>query len=113
MVVGHEIFGHGARLREIGATSVDYSFDAPIPYGPGGAVTSCNGNVAATRADVLAVDTGGIEAQNVLADHIARDALATGAIGYRASWLYLASRLDGLPYIRSASARAAPRHGVT
>ncbi|HJZ71886.1 MAG TPA: hypothetical protein VKE51_09100 [Vicinamibacterales bacterium] len=112
MVVGHEIFGHGARLREIGATSVDYSFDAPIPYGPGGAVTSFNGNVQATRADALAVDTGGIEAQNVLADHIARDALATGAIGYRASWLYLESRLDGLRYIRSVSPRSAPGHDV-
>src|SRR5262245_50340190 len=112
MVVGHEVFGHGARLREIGARSVDYSFDIPIPYGPGGAVTSFNGNVAATRADVLAVDTGGIEAQNVLADHIARDALATGAIGYRASWLYLESRLDGLRYIRSVSSRSSPGHDV-
>jgi len=112
MVVGHEVFGHGARLREIGATSVDYSFDVPIPYGPGGAVTSFNGNVEATRADALAVDTGGIEAQNVLADHIARDAIATGAIGYRASWLYLESRLDGLRYIRSVSPRSAPGHDV-
>ena len=112
MVVGHEVFGHGARLREIGARSVDYSCDVPIPYGRGGAVTSFNGNVAATRADVLAVDTGGIEAQNVLADHIARDALATGAIGYRGSWLYLESRLDGLRYIRSVSPRSAPGHDV-
>ncbi|HXI31664.1 MAG TPA: hypothetical protein VNG89_24670, partial [Vicinamibacterales bacterium] len=40
MVVGHEVFGHGARLREIGARQISYSFDAPIPYGGGGAVTS-------------------------------------------------------------------------
>ena len=43
MVVGHEVFGHGARLREIGAEPISYQFDAPIPYGAGGAVTSFNG----------------------------------------------------------------------
>jgi hypothetical protein len=112
MVVGHEVFGHGARLREIGARSIDYRFDAPIPYGGGGAVTSFNGNVGATRADALAVDTSGIEAQNALADHIVARALSTGAIDYRASWLYLESRLDGLRYIRSVSPRSSPGHDI-
>jgi len=112
MVVGHEVFGHGARLREIGAGQISYSFDAPIPYGGGGAVTSFRGVADATRADALAVDSGGIEAQNVLADHIVRDALSTGAIDYRASWLYLESRLDGLRYIRSVSPRSSPGHDV-
>jgi hypothetical protein len=112
MVVGHEVFGHGSRLREIEAQRVSYSFDPPIPYGAGGAVTSFRGNVRATRADALAVDTGGIEAQNVLADHVVRDALSTGAIDYRESWLYLESRLDGLRYIRSVSPRSSPGHDV-
>jgi hypothetical protein len=112
MVLGHEVFGHGSRLREIGAQRVSYSFDAPIPYGGGGAVTSFNGNVLVTRSDALAVDTGGIEAQNVLADHIVSQALRAGAIDYRASWLYLESRLDGLRYIRSVSPRSSPGHDV-
>jgi hypothetical protein len=112
MVLGHEVFGHGSRLREIGAQRVSYSFDAPIPYGGGGAVTSFRGNMAATRSDALAVDTGGVEAQNVVADHIVRQALPAGAIDYRASWLYLESRLDGLRYIRSVSPRSPPGHDV-
>jgi len=36
MVLGHEVFGHGARLREINAHGISYGFDVPIPYGPGG-----------------------------------------------------------------------------
>jgi len=112
MVVGHEVFGHGSRLREIEAHGISYSFDVPIPYGPGGAVTEFRGNVDVTRADALAIDTGGIEAQNVLADHIASQALTAGAIHYREAWLYLESRLDGLRYIRSVSPRSSEGHDV-
>jgi hypothetical protein len=112
MVVGHEVFGHGARLREIGAGHIKYGFDAPIPYGHGGAVTEFNGDLFVTRADVLGVDTGGIEAQNALADHIGRQALAAGALPYREAWLYLESRLDGLRYIRSVSPRSPEGHDV-
>ena len=112
MVVGHEIFGHGARLREIGAHGVQYGFDAPIPYGPGGAVTEFSGDLLVTRADALAIDTSGIEAQNVLADHIGREAVASGALHYREAWLYLESRLDGLRYIRSVSPRSSPGHDI-
>src|SRR4051812_31239094 len=112
MVVGHEIFGHGSRLREIGARGVHYSFDAPIPYGAGGAVTEFSGDLLVTRADALAIDTAGIEAQNVLADHIGREAVTSRALHYREAWLYLESRLDGLRYIRSVSPRSAPGHDI-
>jgi hypothetical protein len=112
MVVGHEIFGHGSRLREIGARGVHYSFDAPIPYGAGGAVTEFSGDLLVTRADALAIDTAGIEAQNVLADHIGREAVTSRALHYREAWLYLESRLDGLRYIRSVSPRSSPGHDV-
>ena len=112
MVVGHEVFGHGSRLREIGAGHIKYGFDAPIPYGRGGAVTEFEGDVLVTRADVLGIDTGGIEAQNTLADHIGRQALAAGGLPYREAWLYLESRLDGLRYIRSVSPRSSEGHDV-
>jgi hypothetical protein len=112
MVVGHEVFGHGARLREIGAQDVRYRFHPPIPYGGGGAVTEFEGDVPMMRADVLGIDTGGIEAQNVLADHIGRRSLAAGAVHYREAWLYLESRIDGLRYIRSVSPRSPEGHDV-
>jgi len=112
MVVGHEVFGHGARLREIGAEPIGYQFDAPIPYGPGGAATSFSGDLTVTRADALGIDTAGIEAQNVLADHITGQALEAGWLPYRGAWLYLESRLDGLRYIRSVSPHSSPGHDV-
>ncbi len=112
MVVGHEVFGHGARLREVGAEPITYRFDAPIPYGPGGASTMFSGDVPLTRSDTLGIDAAGIEAQNVLADLIGEQALATGSIAYRDAWLYLQSRLAGLGYIRSVSPDSPPGHDV-
>jgi hypothetical protein len=112
MVVGHEVFGHGARLREIDAHGIGYRFDLPIPYGRGGASTDFDADVSATRADVLAIDTGGIEAQNVLAALIGREAVAHGALDYREAWQYLESRIDGLRYIRSVSPSSPPGHDV-
>ncbi len=112
MVLGHEVFGHGARLREINAHGISYGFDVPIPYGPGGAVTEFRGDLEVTRADVLGIDAAGIEAQNVLADHIGSQALTAGAFHYREAWLYLESRLDGLRYIRSVSPQSPEGHDV-
>ncbi len=112
IVVGHEVFGHGARLREVGASPISYSIDAPFPYGRGGGVTAFSGDLLVTRADVLAIETSGIEAQNALADVIARQAIVHGVMPYREAWLYLESRLDGLRYIRSASPRSPPGHDV-
>jgi len=112
MVFAHEVYGHGARLREIGAGGIRYGFDAPLPYGPGGAVTEFEGDLLVTRADILAVDTAGIEAQNVLADVIDRQALVRGSLPHREGWLYLQSRLDGLRYIRSVSPDSPEGHDV-
>jgi hypothetical protein len=112
MVVAHEVFGHGARLREAGASGIHYGFDAPFPYGRGGAVTEFGGDIDLTRADRLGIDAAGIEAQSVLAGLVGERSIARGAIGYREAWMYLESRLDGLRYIRSVSPQSAPGHDV-
>jgi hypothetical protein len=49
MVVAHEVFGHGARFRELGDGSLRYGFDAPIPYGSGDAFTRFNGSFQSLR----------------------------------------------------------------
>jgi hypothetical protein len=114
MVAAHEVFGHGARLREMDVTGVGYEFRAPPPYGSGSAATSFEDAwlQTASRADRLAIDTAGIEAQNVLADDIALQALARGALSYRSAWLYAESRIAGLLYIRSVSPQSEPGHDV-
>jgi hypothetical protein len=114
MVTAHEVFGHGARLREIGASGIGYDFQAPPPYGDGSASTSFDENSlrTASRAERLAIDTAGIEAQNLLADDIAAESLARGSLSYRSAWLYAESRIAGLLYIRSVSPQSEPGHDV-
>ncbi len=113
MDVAHEVFGHGSRLRELGVSDVGYGFDAPPPYGDGDAVTSFSGSLAgATRADLVSIDTAGVEAQNVLADHIATHALIDRSWTYRDAWLYLQSRVSGLLYIEGVSADSGPGNDV-
>ena len=40
VVFTHEYFGHGARYRSQDWDKVEYSFDAPAPYGPSGGAAS-------------------------------------------------------------------------
>jgi hypothetical protein len=113
MVVAHEMLGHGARLREIGASGVRYQFDAPPPYGDGSAATVVDSAWPhTTRADLLAIDAAGIETQNALADDIDEQALARNSLSYRDAWLYAQSRIAGLLYIRSVSPQSEPGHDV-
>jgi len=114
MVAAHEVFGHGARLSELDATGIGYEFRAPPPYGDGSAATSFDDDLlrTASRADRLAIDAAGIEAQNLLADDIAAESLARGSLSYRSAWLYGQSRIAGLLYIRSVSPQSEPGHDV-
>src|SRR5262249_38682896 len=86
LVGGHEVFGHGARLRELGSGRIDYSFDAPLPYGHGGAVTNFSGEFPDTPLAMLTIESAGIEAQNAMADSIGETAIARGRLHYREAW---------------------------
>lgn len=112
MVAAHEVFGHGARLREIGAPAIGYRFDAPIPYGDGGGSTRFLLPERVARAERVSIATAGLEAQTVLASTIGVEALARGVFHHREAWLYVESRLAGLGYIRSVSARSREGHDV-
>ena len=112
LVLGHEVFGHGARLRELGVGRIGYSFDGPLPYGAGGAATSFVGEFPATPLASLAVEMAGIEAQNTIVDAIAETALARGRIHYREAWLYVESRYLGMTYMLSATVRSEEGHDV-
>jgi hypothetical protein len=112
MVAAHEVFGHGARFRELGEGRIGYGFDAPIPYGPGEAFTSFRGEFPISPLASLNVSASGIEAQHSLADAIAETAVARGRIHYREAWLYFESRLTAMSYILSASPHSDPGHDV-
>jgi len=110
LVLGHEVFGHGARFRELGDGRIKYGFDAPIPYGSGDAFTSFNGRFPVSPLAHLNASASGIEAQHALADAITERAVARGRIHYREAWLYFESRLTGMTYILTASPNSSEGH---
>ncbi len=112
MVVAHEVFGHGARFRELGDGRIGYGFDAPIPYGDGEAFTSFRGSFPISPLASLSVSASGIEAQHALADAITERAVARGRIHYREAWLYFESRITGMSYILTASPHSEAGHDV-
>jgi hypothetical protein len=112
LVLAHEVFGHGARFRELGEGRLRYGFDAPIPYGSGDAFTSFNGSFPTTPLAEVTASASGIEAQHSLADSIAARAVASGRLGYREGWLYFESRLAAVSYILSASPTSSEGHDV-
>jgi hypothetical protein len=112
LVVAHEVFGHGARFRELGDGRLRYGFDAPIPYGSGDAFTSFHGLFPATPVAEMTASASGIEAQHSLADSIAMRAVARGRLGYREGWLYFESRLAAVGYVLSASPTSSEGHDV-
>lgn len=112
MVVAHEVFGHGARFRELGEGRIRYGFDAPIPYGDGDAFTSFRGDFPISPLAMLNVSASGIEAQHALADAIMTKVVERGRIHYREAWLYFESRITGMTYILTASPHSAAGHDV-
>jgi hypothetical protein len=110
LVVAHEVFGHGARFRELGDGRLRYGFDAPIPYGSGDAFTRFNGRFPISPLADLNVSAAGMEAQHALADAIAERAVARGRLHYREGWLYFESRLAAVSYILSASPTSSEGH---
>lgn len=99
LVVNHEVFGHGARLRERFDASIDYQIDAPGPYGDGGGATSFGLRVEPTTAEWLAVGAAGMEADGVAAGLIAHRAFVDRRMRPRDAMRYLAFELDTLAYV--------------
>jgi hypothetical protein len=100
-VANHEVFGHGARLRERFDGPVSYRIDAPVPYGPGGGATSFDFDREPGVYELLAVNGAGMEASGVAADLIARRGVSTGTISARDALRYLGLELDTLGYVLS------------
>jgi hypothetical protein len=98
-VANHEVFGHGARLRELFDGHIGYQLPAPPPYGRGGGATFFRFDHPPTVEEVLAVTTGGMEANDVAARALAQDALTQGRWHYRDARRYLYAEYDTIRYI--------------
>jgi hypothetical protein len=98
-VANHEVFGHGARLRERFDGPIRYRVGVPPPYGGGGGSTSFGFDRQPTIEELLLITVGGMEANNVGASRVALRAVAQGAAPYRDMLRYLLLRLDTVAYI--------------
>ena len=98
-VVNHEVFGHGARLRERFDGPIRYTIGVPPPYGEGGGSTSFEFDRDPTAEELLAVTVGGMEANNVGASRVALRAIHHGETTHRDMLRYLLGRLDSVGYI--------------
>jgi hypothetical protein len=98
-VANHEVFGHGARLRERFDGPITYTVGAPPPYGGGGGSTSFEFDREPTTEELLAITVGGMEANNVGASRVAVRAIRQGEATYRDMLRYLLGRLDAVGYI--------------
>lgn len=91
MLVQHEVFGHGARSRELGFTDTTYSLSLFYPYGDGSGLTRYGTAPAGvmTQHEELLRTLAGNEASGLLADRLAWDWVSSGRIDYREAILYL------------------------
>ena len=111
-VANHEVFGHGARLRDLFDGHISYALPAPPPYGRGGGATFFEYDRLPTVEEALAVTVGGMEANYVLARALAQDALTTGQWHYRDARRYLYAEYDTIRYILRTSELEPEGHDV-
>lgn len=90
-LIQHEVFGHGARLREFGDDHATYELHLFPPYGTGHGVTFSAIDVS--QDERSAIDIAGIEAEGLLAQEIRLRSLESGFINYRDANLYFVGRL--------------------
>lgn len=105
VVVQHEVFGHGYRLRDLGSSTAQvqgYGFDFPPPYGSGGGVTYFSYDEALlTSSEASAISSGGVESTAILAQLTKQIWLQAGRIDPRQAILYLLANYDLPLYIAS------------
>jgi hypothetical protein len=109
LVFDHEVFGHGARLRERFDGPIEYRFQLPEPYGSGGAQTTYRFDRPPTPYEALAVNAGGMESTGVVAAIVANHAFADGRIRSRDALRYFTFEIDTLRYIASTDDEDAAR----
>jgi len=104
MVVQHEVFGHGYRIRDIGSNRVKvegYQIDMPPPYGQGGGVTRYSFNTDLTSFQEIAISIAGVEASTILANRLKMKWMESLILDTKKASLYLQSYLDLTNYILS------------
>lgn len=113
LVLDHEVFGHGARLRERFKGPIEYTFSLPQPYGRGGAATTYVFDREPTPWEQLAISSAGMESTTVVASIVAERAFVNGSMQPRDALRYLEFEFDAPRYIASTGREGRePGHDV-
>lgn len=88
-VTQHEIFGHGARLREFGIEVSAYRIGLPWPYGRGGGYTRFPQAHQLSVMERATAVLGGVSATALMAENVRERAFLRGRTHYRESILYV------------------------
>ena len=107
-LVQHEVFGHGARLRELGYEKNAYGLNMFFPFGDGHGFaqygTLQSGYQYPTIHERIAVDIAGVDAQILLGSTITEQALLDDSLHFRQGVLYLVSQNFQRPILLAATA---------
>lgn len=113
LVFDHELFGHGARVRERFDGPIGYHIHPPPPYGSGSASTSFVLDREPSPYELLAISAGGMESTGVVAAIVAERAFVDRRMNPRDAIRYLTFELDPLRYIASTDDQGEdPGHDV-
>jgi hypothetical protein len=104
IVVNHEFYGHASRYREFDLDPIDYHFETPPIYGPGGGFAHVSSYPRPmSNHELLAIWQGGFEAHNLLNRRLSMRWIADKRINYHESILYLWTWQDRFQYIQGAN----------
>jgi len=104
MVLQHEVFGHGYRIRDINSNSVwvyKYKIKVPFPYGKGGGETSYFYSENLTDFGKLSLDLGGVESTAVLANRLKMKWSTSLFTNPKKAFLYILTQQDLTNYVYS------------
>jgi len=104
IVLQHEVFGHGYRVRDIGSSIVTvekYKIKTPYPYGSGGGATYYSFNSDLTSFLETAISAAGVEASAVLANRLKMKWFSSLRLDPKKAFLYLSAQQDLTSYVYS------------
>jgi hypothetical protein len=104
-VTQHEVFGHGAAVRQAGFRGTRYEVGLPWPYGDGGGRAFYPSDATFSEAEALHATANGANSGLVLARTVRDRALRRGALYYDEVGLGVSGHVDLPLYILSTDRR--------
>lgn len=100
IVLSHEVFGHGARIHELGGTP-KYNLDLPLPYSLDAEFqadkSGFSRSLSADEHDLIGL--GGLQAQEALQRHLAFTAFRAGVLRRGEAVLYTSNALTHMAQV--------------